>query len=257
MDDMTYFTQNGEVVVDYTTAWKNYAKNSPRQFQPVSNSVWSPDRGDLRVSTTYQRSVVNRFGEVIEESYNLPVPPQSYKDNAPQLTQQDVDRYVQKTGGSLSGATNQAIFDPTKVPDLSREQPVKHVVAAGVPGYMGHIPHAAAGRKSLEPHDGHFAKSPYKALEESRDKFPKKMPPPGYMGHLHGTVESPDAYGTSRYAPKAAPSRSPRQMSGDFYPPTSGWPVTSGGPLFDPDSKETLAQIRERNDKTIATLGQF
>lgn len=100
--------------------------------------------------------------------------------------------------------------------------------------------------------------APYKALDRSH--YPKKMPPPGYSGHLPQTKTSIYAYGTSRWAPAEPVDRSPRVMSGDKYPPTTGWPTCSAGLMFDSTdgpNKLSIEEISARHAKTVASLGNF
>ena len=50
------------------------------------------------------------------------------------------------------------------------------------------------------PQDAGRFRQPHRALDYAREHMPKKMPPPGYAGHLHRTKDSTEAYGTSRWA---------------------------------------------------------
>ena len=234
--------------VDYTTACKEHqhlkalhlaalkAEEGGWGLSPKAQASTSRvDRGDMRHTQVHTRTVVSRFGEMMEESFALPVPPQPWETEAPQLSQDSVRRHKELTSGrDYDGPPpfwrGSARFE--SAPSFrSRIATSKQVVAPGVPGYMGHIPHSAMGRGNHSPREEHFVKAPYKALDQT--SYPKKMPPPGYAGHVHGTKSSVEAYGTSRWAPKEPQNRSPRVMVGDNYPPTTGWPMCSAGLMIE------------------------
>ena len=90
------------------------------------------------------------------------------------------------------------------------------------------------------------AQPPRQALNQ--EHFPKKMPLPGYSGHLPHTKSSIETYGTSKWAPKEAIDRSPRAASPreTLHPGIAyNWPVTSGGKLFDDPKIAPTKSIEE------------
>lgn len=194
------------------------------------------------------------------------VPPQPRDAESPRLSPESVRAYVNQTGGSRTGSTNHTRL--REEPSFrSRSQPTGTVVSPGVPGYMGHVPHGV-GREAhvVEGRTDHVAKfddfssRPHKAIDQDREHIPRKMPPPGYAGHLHQTVNSTECYGTSRYAPKTPPSREPRQMASDKEVPTFGWPASSGASELqnaNSSAASNAAAIASKYTHTIETLGRF
>ena len=170
--------------VDYTTAIKAHEQMSAQRAAiraiadgetsadkiAAANGAWM-DRGNMQPARTHTRTVVSRFGEMMEESYALPVPPQPWEQQPPQLSQDSVNKHFELTGGSRSGATNTQKFDST--PSFrSRTAASKQVAAPGVPGYMGHIPHAAMGRGNHSPREVSDDPTPNAHYD------PKSYPPP-------------------------------------------------------------------------------
>ena len=86
------------------------------------------------------------------------------------------------------------------------------------------------------------------------------MPPPGYAGHLHGTLDSTAAFGTSRWQPATPVSHEPKTLKeGDEGKArySSGWPLSSGVPDPMPVGGASQAAVGSRYEKTIPTLGRF
>ena len=112
------------------------------------------------------------------------------------------------------------------------------------------------GRQNHIAKSDDFAKAPHKALDQARPNMPKRMPPPGYAGHLHATIDSTETYGTSRWVPPTPPDHKPRTLPADHQPISSGWPLSSGQPNHQPAGYNAAA-VSQLYEKTISTLGNF
>jgi len=147
------------------------------------------------------RTIISKFGGTIKQGTPLAIPTQTWNEDA---------------------ANNPFSFRPDSF--RNRSQPTHVIVNGGIPGYRGHRPHAAnwgmphrradrhspflkpylsASGESLEeypanaPHDteggARFAMPP-------KERMPKKMPIPGYSGHIPGTTNnSVGSFGTSHW----------------------------------------------------------
>jgi hypothetical protein len=110
----------------------------------------------------------------------------------------------------------------------SRFAPTHVVISQGIPGYTGHRPHnpswhcqlrradlsgpnmapylQGAGVKTENYHPQQPHAPDHTALDRSR--LPKRMPTPGYTGHMPKTREH--NYGTSHWRPDVPPTRAQR-----------------------------------------------
>ena len=259
----------GDGLVDYTTAFKAYTKQSPRDWRTKpAQKPPIPDRGDMRtdfnVDKVRVRPTMSRFGEIIDVSYMMAVPPQPWDDAPPRLSQESVDKYNERTHGHGIKPQGLQKFDTEHPPDYTRETASRKVVHAGVPGYMGHCPESALGKAVIQPRDnGAHLRDRHKdrwALDQSG--YPLKFPPPGYSGHLPGTVNSGEAYGTSRFVPPTKQTRSARVMSGEASTSSAAmWKGTGPSGLMmdhvNGPEKETIEEIAARHAKTRESLHRF
>ena len=130
--------------------------------------------------TQHCRSVVSRFGGMIDEGHAVAIPTQTWKAEDPALWGNEYD--------------------------FNARHPASHpTLTAGIPGYSGFRPH---GNSHLFPDDTELPKP------HGRDLFaldttqrPTYMPPPGYSGHLRATKESFQSFGTSHWKPVVPISR--------------------------------------------------
>ena len=136
--------------VGYTSAWKEHLATSPR---PESPSRKRPESPKLMADKSHTRAVISKYGGMLDMGSSLPVPPQPWEALSPRLAQSSVDAHAARTGGSRSGWSNNTKFDAE--PSFRARSPTgATVLAAGVPGYMGHIPVRAAAppsRPTLKP----------------------------------------------------------------------------------------------------------
>jgi hypothetical protein len=167
------------------------------------------------VEGTYLRSVISRFGGMIQEGTAVQIPPQTWDRN-------------------LSAS-------PTSFRSRSVGRPTHSIVGSGVPGYMGWVPHGkgqtvgernandrAANRARFVAMSQRYHATDYKSLD--RSLMPKRMPVVGYSGHLRNTKESVSCYGTSHWRPVVPTSRAAasaaafdgaKQKALDIYKPGS------------------------------------
>jgi len=154
--------------------------------------------------SAHTRTVISKFGGVIKQGTAVAIPDQTWHGK-------DKPQYL------------------TLHPDSfrNRSQPSHVVVSSGVSGYSGYkphaptwsVPHRRADRESpflkpyLEANGEDLDKYPpqkphapdYRSL--NRSAMPKRMPVPGYTGHVARTKDSTESFGTSHWRSSVPASR--------------------------------------------------
>ena len=127
---------------------------------------------------TYLRTVISRFGGIIKVGTSVQIPPQTWEDPKPGVVQ--------------------ALSFRKRVP------PEFEIVTAGVPGYAGHLPNGSVPHPDYTSMRG--ANSNHSKRHDrwayDRSLQPTRMPIVGFSGHMRGTKESLECYGTSHWRPR-------------------------------------------------------
>jgi len=161
----------------------------------------------------HTRTVISKFGGTIKQGAPLAIPTQTWNEDA---------------------ARNPFSLSPDSF--RNRSQPTHVIVNGGIPGYRGHRPHAANWTMPHRRADRHspflkpFLAQTNQSLEEypanaphdtdggarfampDKAKMPRRMPIPGYTGHLPGTTnDSVGSFGTSHWRKELPATRAQAQ----------------------------------------------
>ena len=188
----------------------------------------APPSRTANFETANMRTVVSRFGGLVQESNAVHIPNQN-------------------VGASVGAADNDLDFQ-------SRFRPACANVYAGIPGYMGFRPHASHHSVLGEKDAPAPRERPLAALDTS--KQPYVMPVVGFIGHIRGLADADKNYGTSHW--KNAGNVNPSHAQAASKPwdgrdvagrPHGGYtPGDFGRYPSDPDYARMKAEADEANE---------